>query len=451
MITPMAHQAKFANLWGQKRRVLNFDECGTGKTLGCIHSVYQNCPGSRVLVLGTLTTLQSAWVNDLHKYNPHISVALATDTPARKKKAFTSNAQWVITNHDTIKMVADKDYIKQFDVLIVDEADVFRNKSLRTDALLSVAQTPTFYCGMTGTPTPKSVTDAFRLVLACDGGERLGRDFRSFQGEMCYATPIYGAPPGAMRYIDKPLAQQKLMTYIHDICSRVTLEEVVELPEMVKRTITIPLPRRLLEQYRELAQQSVLELEQGVVNAVNAAARRTKLLQLMSGAVYDENNVYHDIHTERHKLVADLAMQTDHALVAFNWLHQRDGICKVLRNRGVTFAYIDGTVSSQRRTEIVADYQEGKIQVLLVQPQSAAHGLTLTRANRVIWASPTDRTDLYEQINHRIRRKGQTRKQEVIHIAGEDTVEVDVFDHQMNKRARMFDLLNAIAGLSKVA
>lgn len=448
--TPFKHQVAFSRLWGAMKRVLNFDACGTGKTLSCIHAVKVNWPGARVLVACPLSTVETAWGDDLKLGWPEATKAFATGGKGKKLKAINGGAQWVITNHDTVKLIASEKLYSSFDVLIVDEADAFRNESDRTKALRTLSQYIPIVNLMTGTPTPRSITDIFNLALTVDFGERLGKRFTKFRNEVCNAYPQYGAPPGVMRYEDKPEAYAKVMAALADITTRVELSAVTELPETIKRTIRIPMPRKLQKLYEQMAHDSVMALEQGTVTAINAAARRTKLLQLMSGSVYDGEQ-YHDIHPERHELVIALAMETDHALVAFNWKHQRDGLVAEARKKKLRYAVIDGTTSKTERPTIIRDFQAGKYDVLFAHPQSAGHGITLTKANRVIWASPTDRTDLFEQFNHRIVRNGQKRKTEIIMLAAEDTVEEVAYGNQLNKRDNMFNLLDAFAELAKVA
>lgn len=99
---------------------------------------------------------------------------------------------------------------------------------------------------------------------------------------------------------------------LSDVVYRVSLDEVTELPDIIYRSVKVDLPRRLRAQYMNMLHESVVALDSGrVVNAVHAGARVQKLLQICSGAIYDEQGVYHDIHTERHALALDLVEETD--------------------------------------------------------------------------------------------------------------------------------------------
>lgn len=447
---PYEHQKNFAKLWGTTRRALNFDGCGTGKTLSCIYAVQTFWPSARVLVLAPLSILEPAWVKDLAFGWPDAKVVMATGTAAKKRKAFESDAQWVITNHDTVKLIVEEGYESQFDVLIVDEGDAFRNRtSQRSKAIQVLSRAVQVMTLMTGTPTPNGVTDIWHLAHLIDGGERLGKNFFGFRNQVCDSKPVYGAPPGACSWTDKPGANDHVTLMLSDITSRVTLDEVSELPETVTRTVTVKIPPKLRAQYDYLAKESIMMFDDGdIINAIHAGARTQKLLQTVSGAIYDEQGEPKDVHADRHRLVLDLVQETDHCLVAFNWKHQKTGLVAESKKRKLKYAVIDGSVPASKRAGIVTQFQAGKLDVLFAHPQSAGHGLTLTKANRIIWASPTYRADLYEQFNHRIIRHGQSRKTEIIHISAEQTVEMDVYDKLLGKSERMFDLLSTLKGLA---
>lgn len=450
---PFETQQKLADFWSSRPvpRILNLSGCGTGKTLGTIHTIKTNWPGARVLVLAPLSILKPAWAKDIAFGWPETTVAVAY--ASNREKAFNSGAQWVVTNHDAIKAVVKNGWDKQFDILVVDEADAFRNRTTdRSKAIQMAAYNIPGVEIMTGTPTPNSVTDIWHLAFLVDRGERLGKNFFEFRGQVCTPAPVRGAPPGAMEWHDKEGANDIVTAMLADVTYRVVLEDVVELPETITRHMEVELPPKLKAAYRAFEKESLLLAESGqLLTAVHAGARTQKLLQLLSGAVYDGERGAVDMHTDRHSLVLDLAEETDHALVAFNWQHQRAGLEAEAKKRRLTYSVIDGNTPVAAREKIVERFQMGFTQVLFAHPQSAGHGLTLTKANRVIWASPTYRADLYEQFNHRIIRPGQQRKTEIIHIAACDSVELKVYDILMGKSGRMKDLLAAVADMAKVA
>jgi SNF2 family DNA or RNA helicase len=191
----------------------------------------------------------------------------------------------------------------------------------------------------------------------------------------------------------------------------------------------------------------VLYTKQGTITAVNASARVKKLLQLVTGAVYTAEGEYKFVHQERYDLVMDLIDVRKHSLVAFNWKHERDHLIELAKSRGFEYEVIDGDVPAHKRKDIVHRYQAGQIKVLFAHPQSAGHGLTLTKATTCIWCSPTYNAEHFQQFNKRIHRAGQTKKTETILISARDTWEETVYKKLDSKLDRMENLLTVLCKL----
>jgi SNF2 family DNA or RNA helicase len=205
----------------------------------------------------------------------------------------------------------------------------------------------------------------------------------------------------------------------------------------------VQLSSKLYAAYNELKETAILQLADADVLGINAAVLANKLLQVASGSVYAEGDA-RLIDTGRYELVLELVEEVDQSIVFFQWHHQREALEVEAKKRGVNYEIIDRTVPERRRAEIVAAYQEGVFQTLFLHPKSAAHGLTLTRGTRTIWASPTYEPDIFKQGNHRLYRVGQKQKTEVIMIAAEGTIEPQVYAKMREKNTRMVNLLEIL-------
>jgi hypothetical protein len=182
------------------------------------------------------------------------------------------------------------------------------------------------------------------------------------------------------------------------------------------------------------------------IMAVNAAAVVTKLLQIASGAVYDGTGGYSVIDTSRYELIMDLAEARKHPLVFFFWKHQRDLMIAEATKRSMSFAVIDADTTDAERFAIVSQYQLGQYDVLFAHPQSAAHGLTLTKGNSTIWPGPTYNLEWFVQGSQRQARIGQKSKTEVLTVIANGSREAEIYDHiLMPKNTRMSNLLNLVA------
>jgi SNF2 family DNA or RNA helicase len=437
------HQKTTTKFIKDNERCLITSDPGTGKTRSVIDA-YAQQPNGRMLVLAPLSILEASWADDIAKFAPHLTVAVAY--AKNRKKAFESNAQIVITNHDAVKwIVKNEAVLTGFNTLCIDEFTAFKNKdSQRSKAALKISKHFDVRIAMSGTPNSNTILDIWHPTLIVDDGQRLGHRFYSFRASVC-TSRFNGF---ANEWTDKPDAQDMVAAAIHDINIRYTLEECIDMPEQVVSLRSVKLPPAIYQKYQELAEDSVLLTNQGVINAVHAGAKVKKLLQLCTGAVYDEDGKAQGIHEERYNLVMQLVEERKHSLVAFNWRHEREYMTKLADKLGISYEVIDGDTPSHKRKDIVDRMQAGQLKVVFAHPQSAGHGLTLTKATTIIWASPTYNAEHYQQFNRRIYRAGQTQRTEIVRIAAENTWEEEVYDRLDGKLGRMEELLTVLSTMS---
>lgn len=443
MLKPFNHQVKTTNFILKTPRALITSDPGTGKTRSVIDAFAKRREG-RMLVLAPLSILSASWGDDIKKFQPKISFVVAY--AKNREAAFKSDAEIVITNHDAAKWLAKNEHLLDgFDTLCIDEFTAFKNKdSQRSKAVLKIAARFKYRIAMSGTPNSNTILDIWHPTLIVDDGERLGKRFYGFRSAVC-TSRFNGF---ANEWVDKPDAQEIVAASIKDINVRYRLEECIDMPEQSVHTMCVQLTPAIMEQYKLLAEDSVLYTGKATINAINAGARVKKLLQLCTGSVYTEDGVSEGIHSERYELVMQLVSERKHSLVAFNWRHEREHLTKLADSMGIEYGVIDGDTPATKRKDIVDRMQAGHLQVVFAHPQSAGHGLTLTKATSVIWASPTYNAEHYQQFNRRIYRAGQTQKTEVIHIAASDTWETEVYEKLEGKLGRMEELLLILNNLT---
>ena len=298
---------------------------------------------------------------------------------------------------------------------------------------------------LSGTPSPNGVTDLWHQYFILDDGKRLGNSFYGFRSACCTSIQV-GPNKHALQWTDKPGIENVVGALVKDITIRHVFEECTDIPPNYQYSVEIDLSKKHLLAYKELELFSIAKLkEDKSVTAVNGAVLYGKLLQMASGAVYDDQDGYSLIDTERYELVGDLVEERKHSVVFFNWEHQKQELIKEFERRGYDWCLIDGSVHETKRPEIVNDYQAGKYKVLLAHPQSAGHGLTLTKGTRTIWASPTHNLEHWIQGLKRIYRIGQTEKTETIVIVARGTVDELVWRRTQDKNMKLSDLLEELA------
>ena len=443
MLKSFKHQTETTDFILQNPRVLVTSDPGTGKTRSVLDAYAQRCAG-RMLVLAPLSILQASWGDDIEKFTPNLTYTVAY--ARNRAKAFESDAQIIITNHDAAKWLAKNQHVLNgFDTLCIDEFTAFKNKdSQRSKAINKVVKLFDYRIAMSGTPNSNTICDIWHPTLLVDDGHRLGHRFYTFRSNVC--TPVFNGFANEWR--DKQDAELIVAAAIKDINIRYELEDCLDMPKQSYHTIKTQLSDAMMQAYKELAEDNVLWTGKATINAVHAGVLTKKLLQLCTGAVYDENNNVVGFHEERYNLVMDLVEQRSHSLVAFNWTHERDYLIQQAEKRKIKYAVIDGSVSAKVRKDVVDRMQAGQLQVVFAHPQSAGHGLTLTTATSVIWCSPTYNAEHYQQFNRRIYRAGQTKRTEVIHIAADNTWETDVYKKLNGKLGRMENLLSILNELN---
>ena len=442
MLKPFAHQAHTTRHILDNPRCLITSDPGTGKTRSVLDALTER--GARTLVLAPLSILEASWGDDIEKFTPELTYSVAY--AKNREKAFMSGEKVVITNHDAVKwLVKNQHVLANFDTLVIDEFTAFKNmNSQRSKAVKKIADRFPFRIAMSGTPNSNTILDIWHPMLLVDDGERLGSRFYSFRAKHC-TSRFNGF---ANEWTDNTDAEMNVAAALFDCNIRYQLEECLTMPKQSIQTLQVSLPEKIMQQYNDLKEDSVLYTGNTTINAVHAGAKVKKLLQLCTGAVYDHDGDAQGIHKERYELVMQLVQERKHSLVAFNWRHEKDQMTKLADKMKIKYDTIDGSTPAHRRKEIVDRMQAGQLQVVFCHPQSAGHGLTMTKATAVIWASPTYNAEHYQQFNRRIYRAGQTQRTEVIHIAARDTWEPEVYERLGSKLQRMEQLLEILNKLT---
>lgn len=457
------HQKQSIAYMGTRSRVLDASDPGTGKTRVQIE-LFNNrrkAGGGAALVIAPKSLLRSAWEDDFKRFAPGVIVSVAT--ALAREKAFATPADIYVTNTDAVNWLVKQPpkFFARFDTLIIDELSAFKHHtSGRSKALNKIKKHFKYRYGLTGTPNANSITDLWNQMFILDDGQRLGRSFFQFRNSVQVPHQV-GPQPNMLKWADRPGSEIAVGGLIQDMVVRHKFEECIDIPTNHEYSVPYYMTPKQAKTYQSFEKDAIAQVQGGaIVSAVNAASVMTKLMQIASGAVYHElgasNSLqgkaadalgYLPVDTARYELVADLAAQRGHSVVFFNWQHQKHELVKQFTAAGLTFALIDGTTSDQQRKEAVDLFQQGFYRVLLAHPQSAAHGLTLTKGTATIWASPTYNLEHWIQGNRRIYRAGQKQKTETIVVVAPGTVEEKVMDSLTQKDMRQTSTLDFLQSM----
>lgn len=417
VFTPFGHQRVMADFMVSNHRCYNFSSPGVGKTSAAAWAAdYLMKQGrvKRVLIVCPVSIMDTAWRADMFRTIMHRSAAIAQGDRKQRAKVIAGDYEFVIINYDGVVHTLPELAAGGFDLVICDEASSIKNASTRRwKALSSLVKPDTRVWLMTGTPAAQSPEDAYGLAKLCRPDtvpryagawkDRVMRKIAQFKW-----VPVENA--------------QKIVYDTLQPAIRFTKEECLDLPDMLYTTREVPLTAQQ-QKYYDIIKKEMMTMAAGEeITAVNAAVMMQKLLQVASGTVYADNGevIQFDMGNRFAELV-DIIDQSEHKVLVFvPFRHSLD-----MLEEGLLVKYpgsvecIHGGVPGSRRAEIIKRFQtEDSPRVLLLQPQATAHGITLTRADQVVWWGPTASAETYIQANARAHRAGQTNKVTVTHLQG---------------------------------
>lgn len=444
---PYAHQTVTLKRLLKEDRVFDTSDPGTGKTrpeVEHVRALRKAGACGPALIFAPKSLLWSAWGNDFQKFAPDMVVSLCYAN--KRAESFAKEADVYVTNHDAAVWLVKQPeaFWKKFanGILIIDESSAYKHHtSARSKAMAKIAKRFQKRRLMTGTPNANGICDIWHQMMLVDDGKRLGKSFFAFRAATCTPEQV-GPQPNMVKWRDKTNAEAIVSALIKDVTIRNKFEDCVDIPPNHQYPVEYVLSPKHLAQYKELERDAILQLKDTTVTAVNGAVLYGKLLQCSSGAIYNDAGKYSLLDEDRYDLILDLVEERQHTIVFFNWTHQRDHLMALAEKRGFTFSLIDGSVSDKHRREAVEFYQAGFYKVLFAHPQSAGHGLTLTKGTATIWASPTPNLEHYLQGLKRVHRISQTQKTETIMVVAKDTIEAQVYQSLLEKDAKMTRLLN---------
>ena len=441
---PFDHQKTTASFMTMNKKSFCFNEQGTGKTASAIWAAdYLMTQGkiNRVLVICPLSIMDSAWRNDLFSFAMHRSVDVAHGSKDKRKKIINSGADFVIINYDGVEVVKDEIANGGFDLFIVDEATHYKNaQTKRWKTLNKLIGDNDWLWMMTGTPAAQSPVDAYGLAKLVNPLS-VPRFFGSWRDMVMWKVTQFTWKP---KDTAKDTVFQALQPAI-----RFTKDECLDLPDMVYTKRFVEMTKQQQQYYEMLRKRMVMQVAGEDVTAANAAINLNKLLQISAGAVYtdDGDTVQFDIKNRYQALKEVIDESSQKVLVFVPFRHAIDLLTEKLARDGVTSEIIRGDVSANRRTDIFARFQhDPDPKVLVIQPQAAAHGVTLTAANTVVWWGPTSSLETYAQANARVHRSGQKHKCTVIQLAG-SAAEKRIYrmlDARINIHTEMINLYKEI-------
>lgn len=416
-------QLETASFLSKNNRAFVTSTPRTGKTLSTLLALdflQQQGEGSALIVAPLTVANGGEWVRTLNTWFPHKEVVFVHKDRENQLK---QHADVYIINPDGVK-IAIKQLVsmaksKRITIAVFDELTEFANPSSQRWKSAKLISDHVNYCwGLTGTPsTPAKIYGQVKLI----NPDKVPRYFKAWRDMTELQVNQFKWVP---RKGHKDVIKQAMSPCIRfdkeqlmSIPTPKVINEYVELSEEQQR-----LSDKLLNDLRAMVNSKTID-------AVNASALATKLLQVASGVVKtaDGDVVNVDCQEKLNVLMKYIKINERKKVVFSNFTAVNDMLVDYIRQQGYTCEKVDGSITGNKRAKILNDFLDrDDPHVLVCHPRTTAFGVELASADHIIcFGVPLSGTFIYQQMFERLSSARQTASETfVVHIAsgGQDKV-----------------------------
>jgi SNF2 family DNA or RNA helicase len=429
------YQEKAADFLYENNRAMILAPVGAGKTcitLTAMQDMLRYKFVKRWLVLAPKRVCTDVWPVEQPKWATDTPIAVAVGTPAQRSQALHSGFPVVVTNYDNIQWLADQEL--DFDGIVFDELTKLKNPSgKRYKALAKLVDKIDIRWGLTGSFTSNGLEDVFGQCKIVNQ-DLLGRAKGAFmQQYFVLVNKDFGEWEPRVGSLAQVMARIKPATFLLDAGEYADKLPPCHTVEM-KCDLTDRAP------YEKMKKDFVIEFKDVEITAVNAGVVTGKLQQMAGGWVYETVTTASNtpgrmnvsktpiwFSTHKFDLLDELIEENQHdnTIIVYNYVEE----LAELKRRYPHAQTINDPKAIER-------WNGGKIELLLIHPKSAGHGLNLQHGgNKMVFVSLPWSLELYEQTVGRLHRSGQKHDVWVYLLLTNKTIDLRVWDALKDKRA----------------
>lgn len=452
--TPFAHQYKICSFLTANKRAYCFADMGTGKSLACAWAAdYLIRVGAvkRVLVLCPISVMVRTWEDEFFSVNPGLQVSVLYGTKAERIKRAANNASVHIINYDGLKVIENEIRYNEYDLVIIDECTTYGEVATSRWKVASRLFNETPYVwGLTGTPTLRGVEFAYGQAALITPATVKGVSKFKFKERVLRQVSTY-------KWMERPDAHEEVAKILKPAI-RVRKKDCIDLPPVTHLYREVELSPEQADCYARLKSEQFVGNEEVSITAANGAVLMNKLIQIATGAIYDDNgearrfNVNKRIEEtmdfiDRARAESDDPLKGK-TLVFVPFKHtaimlkaaldaeKKDGKAKYVTK------LVTGDTSAKEREQIFGAFQnEERPDVIIATPQTMSHGVTATAASCIVWFGPTTSAETYVQACNRIDRPGQRNDMTIVHLFS-TPVEWKLYRSLQQSKVSQSDLLS---------
>jgi hypothetical protein len=430
------------------------DDMGLGKTLSVLTTFDILRAQKKVDFLLVLSpnSLTRTWKRESERWFPQRPWAAIPQSKEERILLLqgirdnTSNYEGLSINFESVRLpyvlpVLEKLCKSKRVFLVIDESQRIKNPASRTFASVkSFAPDAHKRVLLSGTPTPKELSDIWAQMFLLDGGNRLGDSYHRWLESVAELGNEF-SDFAVRKYT--PEGIRSTITKVQEVLLRRRKDRVTTLPPKIFTVRDVELTGDQAERYDEVREQLLLRVSS--LTGESFTREITSVLEEYLRAVQIASNprLIDELwkgepgkFVELDEIVEELVHQNDEKIVVWtNFVKNIDEL--TLRYARYGALPFSGAVKTDTRENTIKQFQDpsSSCRILVAIPAAGGVGITLTAAKTAVYVDKTWNGEHWLQSIDRIHRIGQTGTVQIISLsaAGVD----DLINRNLTRKEEM--------------
>ena len=391
-----------------------FLDTGCGKTL-CGIEIAKHL--GKTLVLCPLSIIETAWIDDCHKFYPEIKIANCWSNSKQKRlETLKSNADIYVMNYESFKILKNEIRKMDFKCMIVDESSVMKNmkSQITTDILSCIEFIPRRYV-LSGCPTPNHNLEIFPQIKFCNPN-MFGNNYLGFQ-----ASYFHQNLENPHIWYQTQDDKDKFFRKLSEGSIFVNKEDCVDLPDKIFEIKEFDLDKEQRKYYNDILNDIREHINEW--SKFEFTAKLMKLREVVSGFVIQKDGSVSDFKTNKDKILEDTLSEIGNkqVIVWCQFIHKIERLAE-------KFGGVALTSKTKNRDDVIRGFKNGDIKLLFTHPKLLGKGATFTNCTYNVYYSLSFSYEEFKQSQDRIHRIGQTNKCTYIILQGKNTIDQRIYN-----------------------
>ena len=447
------HQIMTFNTMIKMKRYAVFNDMGTGKTINggmAVDYLYKKGKIKKVLIVSPVNVMRLAWMDTIRKYFKDLSVSMLYGNSNERHDIYMKYPVLIhLINWDYLEFFNNHAFI--YDCVILDESAQVRNIKTQRFKILNKFLPVKYTFILSGLPAPNSPFEYWSQFKLLDGGELLGDNYFSFRARYGYKSGYMGKVWNISQ-----TGIKKIEEMVKSKSIRFTIDQCVDLPANIEATRSIKLENYQYNHYQDMLNNLFIQMQAGEIEASNAAVKTIKLQQIAGGWIYDEEHNICQVFDKKNGKLEEIKtilleeFKGKQVLIFSYFKPHIKGLYDFITKLGIKCVLVYGENTPAQTDDAIKKFRSGEVSVLIGNPASMGHGITLTETHVVVWFTPIWNLEIFEQARQRVHRIGLKHKTYEIFLQAEDTIEEDIYMALKEKKSLAMVILDSIKNKSKV-